>query len=292
MSNLTEVRRGILWMIGASIFLVNADAVAKLLTPIYPAMEILWIRYVVQTAFLSVLFARDIRSVLSSKRIAMHAVRGALLVLQIGAFYTGLRYVPLADATAILFVAPLFVVALSAPLLGERVPRSHWLAVLLGFLGAMIVIRPGFAAFQLASLFPLAAAILFAFYQIMTRVLGRTEPPRTTLFFTFLTGTILTSALAPFSWVPPVGTDWILLVATGLFSGLGQFFLIKAFTAAPAAIISPFSYITLLWAAALGQILFGQFPDLWTVVGAILIVAGGLYIFRTVDSTGRAGTPQ
>lgn len=271
-------------MIGASAALVTADAFAKSLVVAYPAIEILCVRYVVQTVFLSALFARDLRALVSSTRIVLQTVRGLILVLQIGAFYVGLRFVPLADATAILFVAPLFVVALSAPILGERVPRTHWLAVLVGFLGALFVIRPGSETFQLAALFPMAAAGLFAVYQIMTRVLGRTEAPRTTLFFTFLVGTVLTTAVAPLSWVPPAGIDWLFLATTGLFSGLGHFFLIKAFTAAPASTVSPLSYINLIWATILGLAIFREVPDPWTILGAILIVGGGLHIFRTAHN--------
>jgi drug/metabolite transporter (DMT)-like permease len=284
MSRLTEIQRGVLWMIGASAAFVSTDAVAKFLVDSYPATEILCVRYVVQTVFLMALFARDLRALASSKRIALQIVRGLILVLQIGVFYVGLRFVSLASATAILFVAPLFVVALSAPILGERVSSAHWLAVSIGFLGALLVIRPGSETFQMAALFPLAAAGLFAVYQIITRVLVSTDAPRTTLFFTFVVGAVMTTAIAPLTWVPPAGTDWLFLAATGLFSGLAHFFLIKAFTAAPASRMSPLGYINLIWAAILGLAIFGEVPDPGTIIGAVLIVGGGAYIFRTAHS--------
>jgi drug/metabolite transporter (DMT)-like permease len=288
MRKLTEVQRGALWMVGASAALATSDALAKSLVFTYSSVEILWVRYVVQMIFLCMLFAGRLRTLISSRRIAMQIARGLILVVQNAVFYIGLRFVPLADATAILFVAPMFVVTLSVPVLCERVRWPHWLAVVAGFAGATVIIQPGMDSFQMAALLPLATAVLYAVYQIMTRILGRTDSPRSTLFYTVLAGMMATTVLAPFSWVPPAYGDWPSLIATGLLSGLGHFFLIKAFSAAPAATISPLSYFSLIWAAIFGLAFFDELPDLRMLLGSILIVSGGLYLFRSTGEGHRA----
>jgi drug/metabolite transporter (DMT)-like permease len=261
--------------------LVSADAVVKFLAPRYPIAEILWLRYLTQTAVLALIFAGRLRGMTATRRPLLQVVRGVLLLAQLFVLYLALRYVPLADASAIVFTAPLIVAALSAPLLGERVPPSHWVAVAAGFAGALIVLRPGAGALQLAGFLPLCAAFLFALFQITTRVVGRTDPPQATLFFTFATGTVVTTAVAPFVWITPEPIHWVLLAATGVLSGFGHLFLIKALTAAPAATVSPFGYTGLVWATLYSSAIFGDVPSGWMLLGAALIVASGIYVFRS-----------
>jgi drug/metabolite transporter (DMT)-like permease len=199
-----------------------------------------------------------------------------------GLFNLALRTTPLATATSIMFTTPLLVTVLSIPLLGEKVGRRRWTGLAVGFLGALVIVRPwqeeigGPAA---GVFFLLIAALFNANYQIATRFV-RTDEPLTSLLFTATAGAIVTSAIVPMFWTPPTLGQWLLLMASGLAGGLGHFCLIKAMTAAPASVVAPFSYSSLIWATTFGLLIWGDWPDLWTWVGAGLIIGSGLYIFH------------
>jgi drug/metabolite transporter (DMT)-like permease len=178
-----------------------------------------------------------------------------------------------------MFLTPILVTVLSVPLLGERVGPWRWAGVGAGLAGAIVIIRPGLGVMHLAALLPVCAAFGHAFYQISTRVLSRTDQPLTTLFYTPLAGFVATSAVLPFLWVQPDLEGWLLMMLIGLLGGLGHFALIKSLTAAPVAIVAPFTYTNLIWATDYGYVLFGDLPDGWTVLGAAVIVLSGLFIF-------------
>jgi len=188
--------------------------------------------------------------------------------------------VQLATAATMMYAAPLMVTALAAPMLGERVGPRRWAGVLIGFAGALIILRPGTSAMQLAVLLPLGAAAMYALYQVTTRMLAGSDSASTTIIYTASVGVVVMSALVPFFWTAPSPEQWGLLVLTGVFGGLGHFTLIKAFEAAPAATVTPFGYSSLIWATLWGFLVFGDLPDLWTITGAGVIVGSGLYIFH------------
>jgi len=213
---------------------------------------------------------------LRTRRPGLQVMRGLLLVGSTGLFYLALRYLPLAEAAAITFVAPVMVTALSGPMLKERVGPRQWAAVTLGFIGVLVIIRPGGGMLSYASVFPLITALLFALYQIMTRKLAGRENPFTTLFFTALVGTLAASLMLPFSWQTPSLTQAGLMVAIGCLGGLGHFLLIRAVEIASPTALAPFIYTQLVWSTLLAFVAFGEFPDLVSLLGMLVIIAAGL----------------
>jgi drug/metabolite transporter (DMT)-like permease len=282
-------RRGILWMLLATLFFVSMDALAKHLSQSYPVPQVVWARYVFHVLLLALLLGGRVRGVLRTRRLGLQLLRSVFLLGATGLFFTALSFIPLADASAIMFVAPILVTALALPLLGEHVGPRRWASVVVGFGGALIIIRPGGEGMEPTALFALGAATSYAFYQIATRRLAHSDRPLTTLAYSALLGALATSAVVPAFWVAPDWTGWAGMVGLGLFGGTGHFALIKAFETAPAATVTPFGYAALIWATAYGFVLFGDLPDLWTVLGAAIIAASGLYIFHRERARRRSG---
>ena len=276
----SDIRRGILWMLAAMMMFSGTNALAKLLTEHYPVMQIVWARYFFQLLLLVTFLGPRLKRVIVTNKLTVQIIRSLLLLGTSVLFFFGLSKVALADISAIMFVAPIVVTALSMPLLGEKVGPRRWMGIAVGFLGALIIIRPGFGMMQMAAIFPFGAACLYALYQISTRFLGRTDNTMTTLLYTASSGTVITSVLAPFFWVTPDATGWMMMAALGVTSNLGHFSMIKAYEAAPVATVAPFAYVNLLWATMFGFILFSELPDVWTISGAMIIAASGLYIFH------------
>jgi drug/metabolite transporter (DMT)-like permease len=193
-------------------------------------------------------------------------------------FTTGLRYLPLAEATAVNFLAPLIVTALSVPLLKEHVTRPQWIAVVTGFIGVLIIIRPGSSLFTPAIFFPLGSAVMFGIYQIFTRILSTTDSPTTSNFIAGLVNTLIMSALLPFFWEPPVWTHVILMVALGACGMGGHLLLTEAFRYAPPALLAPFSYGQIICAGLMGFIFFGHIPDTGAFIGMAIISLSGLVV--------------
>jgi drug/metabolite transporter (DMT)-like permease len=193
-------------------------------------------------------------------------------------FVLGLHDLPMADATATSFVSPLFVTALSIPILGEIVGWRRWLATIVGLIGVLVVVRPGGDGFHSASFFVLGSSFFWAFSLIVTRMMSRTEVPVVTLAYSATIGFILLSLAVPFSW-QALDLNTILI---GLFIGgistIGHIFLIQAFRYADASLLAPFAYSQLLWSSIFGYLVFAAIPDIWTYVGAAIIAASGLYI--------------
>ncbi|NQU58391.1 MAG: DMT family transporter [Rhodospirillales bacterium] len=282
-----DYRRGILWMLAAMMMFSGTNAFAKLLMAHYPIMQVVWARYFFQFLLLSIFIGPRLRRVMAPSKLKVQLVRSFLLLGTSVLFFFGLSQLALADISAIMFVAPILVTALSMPLLGERVGPRRWAGIIIGFLGALIIIRPGFGMMQSAALFPLGAACLYALYQISTRFIGRTDDAMTTLFYTASSGTVITTFLVSWFWEMPDATGWAMMAALGVTSNLGHFSMIKAYQSAPAATVAPFSYVNLLWATMFGFILFSDLPDLWTISGAIVIASSGLYIFHREQQRGR-----
>jgi len=288
-SGLSDARRGIVWMLGCILVATTMDTIAKYLAQTYPVPQITWARTAFQAIVVIAVFAPRLSAVARTRRLGLQLVRSGLLLGANLSFVYGLRAIPLVEASAILFLAPLIVTALAKPLLGEPVGVRRWAAVVVGFVGAVIIIRPGGGVMQAAAIFPLTTAVLYALYMIATRHLSRDDSAVTTLFYTALVGALVMSVPAPLFWQTPDFAGWTLMILLGVLGGVCHFALIRAFEAAPAATITPFEYSRLIWATLLGFAAFGNLPDGWTVLGAAIIVGAGVYVYRresaAADST-------
>jgi drug/metabolite transporter (DMT)-like permease len=271
---------GVLWMVLATLLFVSLDSIAKYLVQSYPVPQVVWARYCFHLLFLLILLNRRMVQVIVTRRLRLQCLRSIMLLLATAFYFWGLRYVPLAKAASIMMVSPIIVTTLSVPLLKESVGVHRWLGVLAGFAGALIILKPGGDIVSLAALLPLGAAIMYALYQISTRLLSRADLPMTTLVYTSLFGALIASCAVPFAWTQPDAKGWALMGMTGLLGGLGHFSLIKAFQHSNAAVISPFNYTSLLWAIIYGILLFGEYPEIKTLAGAAIVLCSGLYIFK------------
>jgi drug/metabolite transporter (DMT)-like permease len=275
-----EALRGILLMCaGVSLFpLMNA--MMKLLTARYPVLEIVWARFTGHLIVMLVIFLpRYGRQLIATRRPLVQIGRSALMLGSNMVFVFAIGQVPLATASAIGFTSPLIVTALSVPLLREQVGWRRWSAVCVGFLGALLIIRPGNGFAKPAVLLLLASSAAYALYQIATRFVMAYDSPATGIVFAALLGSLATTLALPFIFVMPKSLgDLAMLVSLGCLGGLGHFLVIKAFHAAPASVIAPLGYIELLGTATLGYLIFANFPDALTWVGAVIIIASGLYI--------------
>jgi len=271
---------GIFWMLLTMFLFVSGDTIAKYLIQHHNTIQIVWGRYFFHSAILLIVLAPRLRKLLVTRNLKLQLARSLLLLATTSCFFIGLNYVELADASSIMIMGPIFVTALSMPILKEYVGPRRWASVFVGCIGALIIIRPGNGLMQPATIFPMAAAILFAFYQISTRFLNNSDSVFTTLFYSASIGAVLSSIAVPFYWQPMSTGEWGLLILLGLVAGTGHFTLIKAYSASPVAVIAPFTYSNLLWAVGYGYLVFNDLPDQWTVIGALVIMASGLYIFH------------
>ncbi len=272
---------GIFWMLATMIWFIALDTVAKeLLTRSQlPLLQVVWARFFFH--FLMGVGAVLIwRSKLASKVPLWQIARSTLLFLTTVLFNAGLLTTPLATATAIMFLSPIMLTGLSHLVLGEHVGPRRWFGVAAGFVGALIIIRPGTEGFNRGALFLLVAALVNAVYQLATRRVSQNDGPYVSFFYTALIGAVLSSFAVPFSWSEPGKVAWLLLVAMGFLGGVGHLFLILAFDRAPAAVVAPFAYSALVWASLAGYLLFGEIPDFWTDAGALVIAGSWLYIFH------------
>jgi drug/metabolite transporter (DMT)-like permease len=256
------------------------NAISKTLMQHYPVVQVIWARYVFAFVFMMALFLPHSGLALFRwHNVGSQVVRGLLLFFSSFLYFHGLVYLPLATAASISLTSPLIVTALSARFLGEPVGVRRWIAVGLGFAGALIVVRPGHAQFEWHSLLIVASALCSAFYQLFSRRYGQTERPDASATMATIVGTVAAAPLLPFEWVTPsFGWDWVLFVAIGVMAGVGHYFLTIAYSQAPAAVVAPFNYVQLIGAAVLGYLVFDNIPDFWTWVGAAVIVCSGLYL--------------
>ncbi len=273
--------RGIAYaLVGVLVFSIQ-DAMAKWLTADYAVMEILFFRGLFALIPCALIVSRTGgRASLRTRRLGHHLGRAALLMGALVCYYLAIRSMPLADAVAISFSAPLFMTALSVPLLGEHVGARRWAAVVVGFVGVLIVARPGSGAFDAAALLVVAASLFYAGAMIATRSLNRSESSGAIMFYFTLTSIVASAGFVPFQWVTPTPADAALLAALGLIGGFGAFFVVESFRHAPVAVIAPFDYSGLVWAALFGFVLWGDVPGPAVLTGAAVIVASNLYIIR------------
>jgi len=275
-----QIARAILTFMVAGFFLSSLDATAKYLVRDYPLGWVTWARY---AGHLLVVVPLAVVKVgpgfWRTKRPALQLARSALLLVATLCFFFALRFIPLAEASAISFLAPLFIVMLSGPLLGERVSPARWAAVGAGFFGILLVTRPGSAAFHPAALLMLGMALCNALYQMLTRKLIG-DPVYTTLFYAASAGAVAFTVMLPFmgSHDLPGWFDAMWFVALGVFAGLGHWCMISAFMWAQASQLTPFTYLQMTWPLLFGYLFFGQFPDEISFAGIAIIVAAGVWL--------------
>lgn len=269
-------------LMGLAFFVFAAsDAQAKLLTGMFPPMQVVWTRQLGLLAGVLVLLALKGPAILRTGRPGMQVLRGTLAVISASAFILALRYVPLADAVAVSFVAPFMVTILGALVLGEKVGPRRWSAVAIGFAGTLIVIRPGLGVIHPAVMLVVGAATAFALRQILSRVLAGTDRTATTVAYTALVSVVLLSLPLPFFWrTPATATELALLIGMAACGALGELLVIRALEIAEAIVLAPVHYSLILWGTFYGWLVFGQLPDRWTWTGAAIIVATGLYIMH------------
>lgn len=278
MENRHQPLYGVLLILLSGLLLASHDGLSKHLTQLYPVFMVVWARYLAQVILMLGLFApRMGRRVFRTLRPWPQLLRGLSLVGVSILFISGLRYIPLAEATAVIFLTPLMVTVASA-LLGEQVTRSQWIAVAIGLLGVLIIVRPGGTLFTPAILLPFGAAISFTLYQLLTRRLAGTDHPVTSNFLTSLVGCAVMSILVVFNWQPPTLHDATLMASLGAMAMAGHLVLTQAFRYASAATLAPFTYGQIVFAGLVGFIAFGHTPDHGTIAGVAVIIASGLWM--------------
>ena len=257
------------------------DALNKGMSESLPLAQRLWVYYLAFAATMALaVWRRGDRVAWRPARPGLQVARALVLVVETGLFAASLRYIQLADMQAVAAASPLFVLAVSAPVLGEPVARRAWIAVALGFVGVLVVVRPGLRELNLGYVLVLIGAALWALYQILLRIVGRYDPPSTTTLWTALAGVAALSLVGPFFWTWPDATGWLMLAGLAACGTLGHVLYAIAFRVAPAAILQPFGYLNLVFAIFWGWLIFGQFPDAWTIAGAALIVVAGIVALR------------
>lgn len=256
------------------------DAMGKHLSQSYSVWQILWLRSWVWLAFALVWVASrcGIREALRSTRPVLQLFRSALLVAEVLVFIIALRLLPLGDVSAVAAATPLVVLVCAVLFLGERVGPHRWMAVFIGMVGMLAVSRPGAGAFGWLTLLPIVGVLMWGIYQVLLRLVSRTDRVETTLLWTGLALFVVTGCVAPWVWItPPDLTTWLVFLGVGLFNTAGHFALMLAMERAEVSSLQPFSYTAVLWAMLFGWAFFDEIPDMWTVCGATLIIAGGLY---------------
>ncbi len=270
---------GILLMVAAIFSFSCMDAVAKGLTQRNDPVQVVWARYLSQTFWAFLLLSPRLPELLPTPHPGLHVIRSVLTFGATVCFFFAMSQMQLAEATAIFEVSPLITTALAFFILREPVGRRRWTGVGIGFIGALIIIRPGSEVFQIAALLPLAAAFCFASFSIATRWLSGAESPWTAFLYSALFGAVASSAIVPFFWETPSWEDAAIMSVFGVIGGCGHLLLIHALRHASASAVAPFSYCGLVFSSIWGLVFFGERPDRWTVTGALVIVGAGLYVW-------------
>jgi drug/metabolite transporter (DMT)-like permease len=270
--------RGILLLIASTVFFSVSDVITKQLAAVLPPGEVAWMRYATFALLVIPLIKMNGgASLLRSARPGLQVLRGLGMVASTILFTHGLRYLPVADATAIHFVSPILIMALSILFLGESVGWRRWTAAAVGLLGVLIVIRPGTGAFQTAAFLPLLGAASWAAAAVVTRKMSGSDHALTTLTYSAFVGFFVLSAALPLEWITPTWGEIVLGLCVGVLSTIGHWLVIVAYRHGNASMIAPFSYVQLIWSGTLGYLVFQSIPDAWTILGACIIAASGLY---------------
>ena len=270
--------RGGALMLGATVMFSMSDTMAKYVTERVPAIELATIRYAVFVAMASSSLLRRRRATVRSRRPWLQIIRGVGVVGSAVAFILSLGFLPIAEATALNFVTPLLITVLAIPVLGEVVRPQGWVAVLIGFLGMLVVIRPGVGGLHPAALLVLLSSLCWCIAMLSTRRLVGVDRSSTTLLWTAGTGFVLLLCAVPFFLSPLTLPQAGLCLAVGVIASTGQWLAVLAYRYARATVLAPLTYAQLIWSSVLGLLVFGTVPDRWVLIGAVIIAASGLYV--------------
>ena len=262
-------------------FIALADAMAKVLGESMPAPQVVWLYLVCVLVVLMLYFAatrQDLRRLARTQRPGLQVLRGLAILGSLSFIFAALQFMPLAEATVINFTGPLFMVALAGPMLGEKVGWRRWAAVLVGLAGAMIVVRPGSEVFQWAALLPIGSALFFALFQLITRKLAGQDGTMTTLLYTQVVAAAGALLAAPFFWTPISLQQFGFTFLAGFVGLAAHICMFNAFRLADASLLAPINYTRIVASVLLGYIIFGELPDIYTIVGGVVIVASGLFV--------------
>ncbi|GHC37809.1 DMT family transporter [Aidingimonas halophila] len=271
--------RGILWMCAGVFCLSVGDAISKWLGEVHSPVQIIFFRTLISVPLIALIahFNGGLRK-LTTRRPGVHLIRGLIATGTMFCFVFGLTMLPLAETTAIAFAAPLFVTLLSVPLLGEKVDRLPLIAAIVGFLGVLIVVRPGVAGFHPGAFVVIGAALCYALLMITARRYGVREYLWAMVFYVTLVPLLITAVLLPWVWTIPWPIHWLGFLGSGIFGVSAMACITLAFRYAPAALAAPLDYTAMVWAVLLGWWLWGEVPDLWVYVGTLVIIGSGLAI--------------
>ena len=265
----------------AWVMLPIMDGFAKYLSSDLPVLQITWARYFFTVAFtLPIMFFFFKKNLVWTDKPKLQLIRGLILLTANVCFFYSISIISLAKALTLAFIAPLIVTAFSPIFLGEKVGFRRWSAVIIGFIGSMVVIRPGFVEINLASLAALGTGVMYGFYLIITRKLSSSDNPLLTLLLTGVVGAIIISFVMPFVWIKPTLNQWSMMAAIGIFACVGHLFIILSLKYADASKLAPFSYFEIVTNIIIGYYFFSDFPDKWTFLGLFIIILSGIYISR------------
>ena len=270
---------GIGLMVVAMLALPIMDAAAKYMSARIPTLQLVWARFFFHTWLLIpiALWHHPVRE-LFPHRAGLQTVRALMILCATALFFKAVALLPLADTLAVFFIYPFIITAFAPWVLGDRVGVWRWTATIIGFIGALVIIQPGFATLTHGVLFAIGAGFSYSFYALSTRKLAGIDPPLVTLFFTGLIGLVVTSVLLPFAWVAPQTGDWMLMAVMGLVSAAGHYCVILASESAPTPLLAPLAYVEIISATLLGYFIFADLPDRMTWIGIAIIVASGIVI--------------
>lgn len=268
--------KGMLFILAATFLFSCQDSVSKYLSGIYPVVVVVWARYMIHTTLMAAItLPKSGLRALRTRNLKLQVFRGIILISTSLLFTASLQFMPLAEATAIQFIAPLIVTILSAPVLQERVTTGQYIAAATGFIGTLFIVHPDGDFFTLATALPFCSATCFALYQLLTRKLSAVDTPTTSTFFAGLFGTLVMSALLPFYWVTPTLTDFWFMLALGTIAMTSHLLFSQAFRFAPPAMLAPFSYSQIIFSGLLGFVLFNHIPEPTSVFGVVIICLSG-----------------
>ncbi len=262
----------------ALVLFVGMGSLAKTLASIYPVEQVIWARYFFHVLLIMLMFPRRIGSLFRTQRLGLQITRSVVVFAATAFGFTSLSIMPMAEVSAIGYVAPLMVTIMSFLILKEKVGPRRLLAVAIGFVGVIVILRPDQANFSLWSLLPLAMASCYATFMVMTRLIRGAAPPINSLFYTAIVGAVVATVPLPFIWQNPEPLHWLMFAGMGVIGGTGHFLMIKAFEQAEASMIAPFVYTELLWSIAAGALFFGELPGIGMLAGAAVIMGSGLFI--------------
>jgi drug/metabolite transporter (DMT)-like permease len=285
-----NTRTGILFMVATTVVFALQDGISRHLAGEYNVLMVVMIRYWFFAAFVAAMAARapgGIAAAVRSRRPALQVFRGVLLVAQICTAILGFVLLGLVQSHAIFAAYPLLVAALSGPVLGERVGWRRWAAIAIGFCGVLVILRPGYAAFEPALLVPVAAALMFALYSLLTRLVSRDDAASVSFFWTGTAGAVAMTAVGIWFWEPMAPGDWAWMAVLCVTGALGHYLLIRAYEVAEASAVQPFAFLQLVFASAIGISVFGDVLTWNIALGAAIVVGAGLFTLWRARRTGR-----